>query len=82
MMKDHKHNHGKVGEALKVKMTLEKFNEVSGNKNQFPNLTEFTIEELRKYRCYAGVPLIIDESTQGDYEVICENGAEVHYYEE
>lgn len=79
-MNNHKHNHEKVGEALFVKMTLEKFNKYFNRQVVVKEKTEIGIEELGRYGISAGVPFIIDEDTIGDYDVICENGVEVRYY--
>ena len=81
-MKNNKENHGKVGDALHVKMTIEKFNSVSKNNNTIPNKTVLSTEELEKFGASSCVPFVIDEDTQGDYEVVCENDIEVHYHNE
>jgi len=74
-----KDNHGKVGEVLHIKMTLEKLNSLIERNIDIPDKTKLSIEELNKLNVSAGVPLIIDENTKGNYEAVCEYGTEVHY---
>lgn len=82
-MINHKENHGKVGKVLYIKMTLAEFNRVSKNNITIPNKTTISIEELEgKYGAVTAVPIMIDEETQGDYEAVCENGTEIHYWDE
>lgn len=71
-------NHGKVGEALYVKMTLDAFNTKAGADINVPNLTQLEPEQIAQYRVTTTVPIVIDESTKGNYEVVCEHGVEIY----
>lgn len=77
----HKDNHGQVGEALKIKLRLDTFNNTFQNALLVADKTELSVEELsEKFNISALVPFIIDKDTQGDYDVICEHGVEVRYF--
>ncbi len=65
-----KSNHAKVGGALYLKLTPEKFKEVSGRDLE---LGVHNIEE-------SSVPIHIVEYTEGDYECVCEFGTEIHEF--
>jgi hypothetical protein len=71
-------NHGKVGEALYLKYTLENFNKSFKNNVNYEDKTELSINELSKYGLWSAVPVLIDKNTQGNYECVCEFGVEVH----
>jgi len=64
-------NHGKVGKALYIKYTVDKFplKIVDGKEvkdgDVFPNLPN------------AIIPVYIDNTTQGEYECVCEFGTEI-----
>ena len=65
-----KSNYTKVGEALYLKFTSEKFQKISGKSF---GIGIYEIEE-------SSVPIYIVESTQGDYECVCEFGTEIHEF--
>jgi len=65
-------NHGKVGEALYIKLTADKFPYKSVNGKAVVDGDIFT--NLRN----SAVPIHIDNNTQGEYECVCEFGTEVH----
>ncbi|MGZ9868228.1 hypothetical protein ACU3L3_07375 [Priestia endophytica] len=73
-------NHGRVGNPILIKMTKEQLKEWAGGKSVDVKhgdvLDTCTLEELLK--CSSSVPILIDENTQGNYEVVCEYGTEVH----
>lgn len=77
---NHKDNHGQVGEALKLKMKLDMFHQYTGSNILIADKTEMSLEELYSHGLYSSIPLIIDQNTKGDYEVICEHGVEVRYF--
>lgn len=65
-------NHGKVGKALYLKFTVDKFFYSKVNDKEvkdgdiFNNLPN------------SAVPIHIDNTTQGNYECVCEYGTEIH----
>jgi len=65
-------NHGKVGKALYLKFTVDKFFYKSVNGE------EVTDGDIYNNLPNAAVPIHIDNNTQGEYECICEFGTEVH----
>ncbi|MET3505477.1 hypothetical protein [Halalkalibacter oceani] len=77
-------NHGKVGEAVLLKFTSAKINEMCGKSEsiKFPNKTTLSPEELSQFfsGLSSALPVLIDEDTKGDYEVVCKHGVEVHYF--
>lgn len=77
---NHKENHGQVGKALKVKMKLDTFHKFSKSNMLVENSKEISIEDLDKLGIGSTVPIIVDKDTQGDYEVICEHGVEIRYW--
>ena len=66
-------NHGKVGRALYLKFTLEKFpyKKINGAKVKDGDI--FNDLDGRN-----AVPIHIDNTTQGEYECVCEFGTEIH----
>lgn len=60
-------NHGKVGEALYLKYSPQKFFELSNE--------QYKDGEVIRDRT---VPIYIDINTQGNYECVCEYGIEIH----
>jgi len=73
-----KSNHTKVGKASFLKFTPEKF------KNMFRVATVDgkSIEIGDVYNLeLCSVPVHILENVQGDYEVVCEFGTEIHEFE-
>ena len=79
----YKQNHQKVGEALKVKLTPQSFKSKrwADTDIDVQNGTEFSIEQLmEQFDLNIAVPIVIDEEAVGDYDVICEYGTEVRYF--
>jgi hypothetical protein len=68
---NHTENHGKVGEALYLKFTPEVFYKLSKEKHENGEIFDHQ---------NASVPVHIDKDTQGDWECVCENGVEIHYF--
>lgn len=65
-------NHGQVGEALYLKYSSNKF---KGTKHG----DILSVEYLNNCRgVCASVPIHIDDSTEGNYECVCEFGTEIH----
>lgn len=82
-MADHKDNHGKVGEVLYIKMTPENFDDLFKNREITLDKTTLSVEKLEgDYGVVSPIPIMVDEETQGDYEFVCENGIEIHYWGE
>jgi hypothetical protein len=76
-------NYGKVGEALYIKFTPEGFQERLTNKFDFIDGQILSVDEINsgKYgNISASVPVHISNDTQGDYDVVCEYGTEVYFY--
>lgn len=71
-----KNNHGKVGEALYLKFTPEKFKELSGGEHKHGEI--LSSEQSWKLYGATGIPVHIDKDTKGNYECVCEFGTEVH----
>ncbi|MCR8994721.1 hypothetical protein [Brevibacillus laterosporus] len=76
-----KSNHGKVGYPLYVKFTVDAFISLSkANPEDVYDGKVFSAEEMmKKYHC-SSVPVHIDNTTKGDYEVVCEFGTEIHVF--
>lgn len=72
-----KSNHTKVGKALYLKFTPEKFTKISRCESISGQPWEvgkvYNLEEC-------SVPIHIVQSTQGDYECVCEFGTEIHEF--
>lgn len=73
-------NHGKVGEALYLKFTVDKFNQCFKDPQNIKDGDIFSVEECDKRfnGFYAFIPIHIDNTTQGNYECVCEFGTEIH----
>jgi hypothetical protein len=74
-------NHGQVGKVLHItfKPDTEDF-----KKFGFQDGQVFTAEEFNAggYGAQVGVPIHFLSSTVGDYDVVCEYGTEVHFFDE
>ena len=72
-------NHGKVGKALYIKYTVDKFNEHFSEPQDIKDGDVFTPEELENkfFRVSSIIPIHIDNTTQGEYECVCEFGTEI-----
>jgi hypothetical protein len=81
-----KSNYGKVGDALYVKMTEKTFSDkASRGFHLIKDMTVFTPEQINSgfFGAIAtGIPICIDNNTQGDYEVVCEYGIEIHEWDD
>lgn len=71
-------NHGKVGKALYIKMTKEKFEDRLGRKSDLCANQLVSEEVLEGFGISSDIPFYLNENTKGEYEVICENGVEVY----
>lgn len=69
-------NHGKVGNVLYVKYSPQKFFELSGD--LYEDGYVISVEEFNSKYGAASCPIHIDSNTQGNYEVVCEYGVELH----
>lgn len=71
-------NHGKVGKSLYLKFTSERWFEQTGD--NCPHGTIISMDEFNKNHGYriAKIPIHIDNTTQGTYECVCEDGTEVY----
>ena len=73
-----KSNHGKVGEALFLKFTVDRLKQMGFDKHfKLHDGQTLSIEELGKIGTFA-VPIHIDNNTRGNYECVCELGTEIH----
>jgi hypothetical protein len=63
-------NYGQVGKALYFRFTSDKFKKLSGK------VLELGVYEIEEN----SVPIHIVESTQSDYECVCEFGTEIHEF--
>lgn len=75
-----KSNHGKVGEALYIKFTTDKFNQCFLLPQDIKDGDIYSLEEVsKKFKgIISSVPIHIDNTTQGEYECVCEFGTEIH----
>jgi hypothetical protein len=69
-------NHDKAGKVLYVKFTVDGFNKMFETPQDVKDGDIFDIYEFNKRfkGMYTCVPVHIDNSTQGIYEVVCEAG--------
>jgi len=66
-----KDNHGKVGKALYIKYSRNKFPYKSVNGKEVKDGDIFDLDN-------ALIPIHIDDTTQGEYECVCEFGTEIY----
>lgn len=77
-------NHGKVGECLYIRFTVDKFKEQAGNRivSEIGEVQDGDVYDIDYLNNLGGistsVPIHIDNDTQGNYEAVCEFGVEVH----
>lgn len=73
-------NHGKVGHALYIKFTVDKFNSRFKEPQDIKDGDYYTVKEAEKK--FKGlntcVPIKIDNTTKGNYECGCWIGIEIH----
>jgi hypothetical protein len=81
-----KSNHGQVGVALYIKFTAMKFLSITSKaraEDVYDGQVFYPEDKiLIEYGISSSVPIYIDNNTQGDYEVVCDHGVEVHEYNE
>lgn len=67
-----KSNHGKLGKALYLKFTVDKF--------PYKKVDGSLVKDGDVYNNLdnASVPVHIDDTTKGNYECVCEFGVEIH----
>jgi len=66
-----KDNYGKVGKALYLKYAVDKFPLKTVNGKEVKDGDIYNLEN-------ALAPIHIDNTTQGEYECVCEFGTEIH----
>lgn len=64
------------GEVQYIKYTSETFEKLT--KDKLSNGSVVSVDEFNQKYGGTSVPIHIDDSTQGNYECVCEFGIEVH----